>query len=67
MGFGDESIKIWELKDVKFDLANPIFSRDGHTLGVVSTKLNHEGTRLAVSSIDSSIDVYDIKEELVSL
>ena len=52
---------------MKFDLSNPIFSKDGHTLGVVSTKFNHEGTRLAVSSIDSSIDVYDIKEYLVSL
>lgn len=52
------------MKDEKFDLSNPKFTKDGHNLGVVSARFNNDGTWLAVSSIDSSIDIYELKEEM---
>lgn len=42
-----------------FDEA-PILSRSGHTMGVIDVKFNDKGTKVAVSSLDSIIRVWDV-------
>ena len=51
-----------ELKNEVATIDKPKFEAKGDYLGAVDIKLNHMGNRLAVTSLDYALSVYNIQE-----
>lgn len=54
----DDTVKIWDLKDKRFDLQQQL---TGHSLGVVSVAVSNDGRTIASSSLDSGLCIWKTK------
>ena len=66
--FADNKIRVWSYKDFisgdkTVTLDKPKFEIQGDNYGSVDIKINSLGNRLAVSSIDSELSIYNIDPE----
>ena len=52
-----------ELKNGTLTMDKPTFEAQGKNLGAVDIKINHLGNRLAVSSLDYGLSIYNIHQE----
>ena len=59
-GFLDETINIWKTTDGSYDLSIPFKVIEEQGLGVVSLEFNHGWNKIASSSLDSKIRIYNI-------
>lgn len=60
IGLIDERVVIWKDKIENYaNLPEPKI-REGHSMGVIDVKFNGDGTRMAVSSLDSIVRIYNV-------
>ncbi|CAH1260001.1 unnamed protein product [Diabrotica balteata] len=55
----DDLVKVWELQDDRLVLKHNL---EGHSLGVVSVAVSHNGKLCASSSLDSSMRIWDLEK-----
>lgn len=60
VGLIDEKVIVWKTNFDKSKSHEDLYKWDGHSMGVVDVKFNYNGNKLAVSSLDSCIRVWDV-------
>eukprot|EP00347_Sterkiella_histriomuscorum_P006397 403352918 len=64
--FSDQTLRVWNLDELRTGestIDKPKFSIQGEALGAVDVKINHLGNRVAVSTLDQTLQIYNLHPE----